>query len=119
MGCFENAAKLAGFDTKVVFNAGRTDATQESTDIESFDALEPMADGFRNYTKQKLSVQAEELLIDRANLLTLTAPEMTVLVGGLRVLGANYDGSDYGVFTDKPGLLTNDFFINFLHMKVK
>ena len=112
----ENAAKLAGFDTKVVFNAGRTDATQESTDIESFDALEPMADGFRNYTKQKLSVQAEELLIDRANLLTLTAPEMTVLVGGLRVLGANYDGSDYGVFTDKPGLLTNDFFINLLDM---
>jgi catalase-peroxidase len=112
----ENAAKLAGFDTTVTFNAGRTDATQEKTDIEAFDALEPIADGFRNYTKQKLSIQPEELLIDRANLLTLTAPEMTVLIGGLRVLGANYDGSNNGVFTDKPGMLTNDFFINLLDM---
>ncbi|MEP2059233.1 MAG: catalase/peroxidase HPI [Maribacter litoralis] len=112
----ENAAKLAGFDTNVEFNAGRTDATQEMTDVESFEALEPIADGFRNYTKQKLSVQAEELLVDRANLLTLTAPEMTVLIGGLRVLGANYDGSNNGVFTNTPGVLTNDFFINLLDM---
>ena len=112
----ENAAKIAGFDTKVAFTAGRTDATQEKTDIEAFDALEPIADGFRNYTKQKFSVNAEELLVDRANLLTLTAPQMTVLVGGLRVLGANYDGSNNGVFTDKPGTLTNDFFVNLLDM---
>ncbi|WP_276166950.1 catalase/peroxidase HPI [Zobellia alginiliquefaciens] len=112
----ENAAKAAGFETSVGFNAGRTDATQEKTDIEAFEALEPIADGFRNYTKQKLSVQAEELLIDRANLLTLTAPEMTVLIGGLRVLGANYDGSNNGVFTKTPGALTNDFFVNLLDM---
>ena len=112
----ENAASLAGFAMNVEFNAGRTDATQEMTDAESFDALEPLADGFRNYTRKKVSVQAEELLIDRANLLTLTAPEMTVLIGGLRVLGANYDGSNNGVFTDKPGVLTNDFFLNLLDM---
>ncbi|MEP5545150.1 peroxidase family protein, partial [Maribacter dokdonensis] len=112
----ENAASLAGFATNVEFNAGRTDATQEMTDAEAFDALEPLADGFRNYTRKKLSVQAEELLVDRANLLTLTAPEMTVLIGGLRVLGANYDGSNNGVFTDKPGVLTNDFFLNLLNM---
>ncbi|WP_324024756.1 catalase/peroxidase HPI [Maribacter sp. BPC-D8] len=112
----ENAAKLAGYDTKVAFNPGRTDATQEKTDIEAFDALEPLADGFRNYTNKNISIQPEELLIDKANLLTLTAPEMTALVGGLRVLGANYDGSTNGVFTDKPGLLTNDFFINLLDM---
>ncbi|WP_339652746.1 catalase/peroxidase HPI [uncultured Maribacter sp.] len=112
----ENAAKVAGYNVNVGFNAGRTDATQEMTDVEAFDALEPIADGFRNFTKQKLSVKAEELLVDRANLLTLTAPEMTVLVGGLRVLGANYDGSKNGVFTDKPGMLTNDFFVNLLDM---
>jgi len=112
----ENAAKLAGYDTNVPFIAGRTDATQEMTDIEAFDALEPIADGFRNYSRQKFSVKAEELLVDRANLLTLTAPEMTVLLGGLRVLGANFDGSNYGVLTDKPGLLTNDFFVNLLDM---
>tara|TARA_R110000737_G_scaffold99985_7_gene133950 strand:+ start:1023 stop:2063 length:1041 start_codon:yes stop_codon:yes gene_type:complete len=112
----ENAAKVAGYSVNVAFNAGRTDATQEMTDIEAFDALEPIADGFRNFTKQKFSVKAEELLVDRANLLTLTAPEMTVLVGGLRVLGANYDGSKNGVFTDRPGMLTNDFFVNLLDM---
>ena len=112
----ENAAKLAGYDTNVPFTPGRTDATQEMTDVEAFDALEPIADGFRNYSRQKFSVKAEELLVDRANLLTLTAPEMTVLLGGLRVLGANYDGSKHGVFTDKPGLLTNDFFVNLLDM---
>ena len=112
----ENAAKVAGYNVNVGFNAGRTDATQEMTDVEAFDALEPIADGFRNFTKQKFSVKAEELLVDRANLLTLTAPEMTVLVGGLRVLGANYDGSKNGVFTDRPGILTNDFFVNLLDM---
>lgn len=112
----ENAARLAGFETNVPFTPGRTDATQEMTDVEAFEALEPIADGFRNYTKQKYSVNAEELLVDRANLLTLTAPEMTVLVGGLRVLGTNYDGSNHGVFTNNPGVLTNDFFVNLLDM---
>jgi catalase-peroxidase len=112
----EKAAKNAGQDVRVPFTAGRTDATQEMTDIEAFDALEPRAEGFRNYTKQKYSVNAEELLVDRANLLTLTAPEMTVLVGGLRVLDTNSDGSKHGVFTDKPGTLTNDFFLNLLDM---
>jgi catalase-peroxidase len=112
----EKAAKKAGHDVSVPFTAGRTDATQEMTDIEAFDALEPRAEGFRNYTKQKYSVNAEELLVDRANLLTLTAPEMTVLVGGLRVLDTNFDGSKHGVFTDKPGALTNDFFLNLLDM---
>ncbi|TLP80726.1 catalase/peroxidase HPI [Maribacter sp. ACAM166] len=112
----EKAAKAAGYDANVAFTAGRTDATQEMTDIESFDALEPIADGFRNYTKRKYSVKAEELLVDRANLLSLTAPEMTVLVGGLRVLGTNFDGSKHGVFTDNPGALTNDFFVNLLDM---
>ncbi|MDO1512911.1 catalase/peroxidase HPI [Maribacter confluentis] len=112
----ENAARLAGFETEVAFAPGRTDATQEMTDVEAFEALEPIADGFRNFTKQKYSVNAEELLVDRANLLTLTAPEMTVLVGGLRVLGTNYDGSNHGVFTNNPGVLTNDFFVNLLDM---
>ncbi|SNR61152.1 catalase-peroxidase [Maribacter sedimenticola] len=112
----ENAARLAGFETEVEFAPGRTDATQEMTDVEAFEALEPIADGFRNFTKQKYSVNAEELLVDRANLLTLTAPEMTVLVGGLRVLGTNYDGSNHGVFTNNPGVLTNDFFVNLLDM---
>ena len=112
----EKAANDAGHDVKVPFRAGRTDASQEKTDIEAFEALEPQADGFRNYTKQKFSVNTEELLVDKANLLTLTAPEMTVLVGGMRALNANFDGSKHGVFTDKPGTLTNDFFVNLLDM---
>ena len=112
----EKAAKDAGHEVKVPFTPGRTDATQEMTDVEAFEALEPRADGFRNYTKQKYSVKEEELLVDRANLLTLTPAEMTVLVGGLRVLDTNYDGSNHGVFTDRPGTLTNDFFVNLLDM---
>ncbi len=110
----EEAAKNAGFNVSVPFTQGRGDASQEQTDIESFGYLEPLADGFRNYMNSKLKVADEDLLIDRANLLTLSIPEMTVLVGGLRVLGANYDGSDYGVFTDHVGSLTNDFFTNIL-----
>jgi catalase-peroxidase len=113
----EQAAKLAGTDIEVPFAPGRTDATQEQTEIESFSFLEPVADGFRNYLKGEFSVSAEELLIDRAQLLTLTAPEMTVLVGGLRVLGANVGGSPNGVFTQRPGALTNDFFVNLLDMR--
>ena len=112
----EKAAKDAGHDVNVAFKPGRTDASQEKTDIEAFQALEPQADGFRNYTKQKFSVNAEELLVDRANLLTLTAPEMTVLVGGMRVLNTNFDSSKHGVFTETPGKLTNDFFVNLLNM---
>ncbi len=112
----EKAAKDAGHEVKVPFRAGRTDASQEKTDVEAFEALEPQADGFRNYTKQKFSVNTEELLVDKANLLTLTAPEMTVLVGGMRALNANFDGSRHGVFTNKPGTLTNDFFVNLLDM---
>jgi catalase-peroxidase len=92
------------------------DAAQDQTDVESFAVLEPAADGFRNYIRPKLSVPAEEMLVDKAQLLTLTAPEMTVLVGGLRVLGANCDGAKHGVFTDRPGQLTNDFFVNLLDM---
>ncbi|GAB5401679.1 MAG: catalase/peroxidase HPI [Aureisphaera sp.] len=110
----EEAAKNAGHDVKVPFSQGRGDATQEQTDLESFSYLEPIADGFRNYIKTDLQIAAEDLLVDRANLLTLTVPEMTVLVGGLRVLGANYDGSSNGVFTDNVGHLSNDFFINLL-----
>ena len=110
----EEAVKNAGFNVSVPFTQGRGDASQEQTDIESFGYLEPLADGFRNYMNSKLKVADEDLLIDRANLLTLSIPEMTVLVGGLRVLGANYDGSDYGVFTDHVGSLTNDFFTNIL-----
>ncbi|MCB1495915.1 MAG: catalase/peroxidase HPI [Bauldia sp.] len=112
----EQAAKSAGHDVEVPFAPGRTDATQEQTDVESFAVLEPIADGFRNYEKARYSVTAEELLVDKAQLLTLTAPEMTVLVGGLRVLGANVGGSRHGVFTDRPGALTNDFFVNLLDM---
>ncbi|GAB3931743.1 catalase/peroxidase HPI [Mucilaginibacter myungsuensis] len=112
----EKAAKDAGQELSVPFTAGRADASQEQTDVESFGYLEPVADGFRNYRKGKVSVSTEELLIDKAHLLTLTAPELTVLVGGLRVLGNNYDGSANGVFTDRPGQLTNDFFINLLDM---
>ena len=95
---------------------GRTDASQEQTDVKSFSVLEPKADGFRNYLKTKFSVSAEELLVDRAQLLTLTAPEMTVLLGGMRVLNANYGQSQHGVFTKRPETLTNDFFVNLLDM---
>jgi catalase-peroxidase len=112
----EAAAKKAGYDVTAPFTPGRTDATAEQTDVESFAVLEPTADGFRNYLKTTYAVAAEELLVDRAQLLTLTAPEMTVLVGGLRVLGANTGGSTHGVFTKAPGALTNDFFVNLLDM---
>ena len=112
----EQAAKHAGHDVRVPFTPGRTDATQEQTDVESFSVLEPVADGFRNYLKTEYSVTAEELLIDRAQLLTLTAPELTVLVGGLRVMSVNAGGSAHGVFTKRPGVLTNDFFVNLLDM---
>ncbi|HRJ87227.1 MAG: catalase/peroxidase HPI [Blastocatellia bacterium] len=120
-GCaaIEKAAKDAGYDISVPFTPGRGDATQEQTEVDSFKFLEPQADGFRNYKKGHHKTPAEELLVDKANLLTLTAPEMTVLVGGMRVLGANYDGSKHGVFTDRPGTLTNDFFTNLLDMKTK
>ena len=113
----EQAAKAAGTDVSVPFTPGRTDATQEQTDVEGFAVLEPRADGFRNYLQVSFSVPTEELLIDRAQLLGLSAPEMTVLVGGLRVLGANHGGSKHGVFTDRPGQLTNDFFVNLLDMR--
>jgi catalase-peroxidase len=117
-GCagVEAAAKSAGHDVTVPFTPGRTDASQAQTDAESFAVLEPCADGFRNYLKAKYSVSAEELLVDRAQLLTLTAPEMTVLVGGMRVLNANFGGSRHGVFTNRPETLTNDFFVNLLDM---
>jgi catalase-peroxidase len=117
-GCagIEQAAKNAGCKLKVPFTPGRTDASQEQTDVESFAVLEPVADGFRNYLKTKYTVSAEELLIDRAQLLTLTAPEMTVLIGGLRVLNANVGQSRHGVFTKRPETLTNDFFLNLLDM---
>jgi catalase-peroxidase len=110
----EKAAADAGFPVTVPFAPGRTDASDEQTDVESFVNLEPRADGFRNYLGKGLRLPAEYLLIDKANLLTLSAPQMTVLVGGLRVLGANYDGSKLGVFTETPGVLTNDFFANLL-----
>ncbi len=112
----EQAAKQAGVNISVPFAPGRVDASQEQTDVDSFAPLEPLADGFRNYTKARFAVPAEHLLIDRAQLLTLTAPELTVLIGGLRVLGANADGGNTGVFTDKPGTLSNDFFLNLLDM---
>jgi catalase-peroxidase len=117
-GCagVEQAAKQAGHAVTVPFSPGRTDASQEQTDVDSFAVLEPAADGFRNYLKISYSVPAEELLVDRAQLLTLTAPEMTVLVGGLRVLGANLGGSKLGVLTERPGTLNNDFFVNLLDM---
>jgi len=117
-GCaaIEQAAKNAGHNVTVPFYPGRTDAVQEQTDVYAFEVLEPSADGFRNYLKKKYSVPAEELLIDRAQLLTLTAPEMTVLVGGMRVLNANYGQSQHGVFTGNPETLTNDFFVNLLDM---
>ncbi|RUS60797.1 catalase/peroxidase HPI [Pseudorhodobacter sp. E13] len=112
----EAAAKAAGHAVEVPFTPGRTDATQEQTDVESFEVMEPVADGFRNYLKGSYSVSAEELLVDRAQLLTLTAPEMTVLVGGLRVIGGNVGGATHGVLTDRPGSLTTDFFTNLLDM---
>jgi catalase-peroxidase len=117
-GCaaVEAAAKAAGHDVTVPFKPGRTDATAEQTDAESFKVLEPEADGFRNYRKARYTVSAEEQLVDKAQLLTLTAPEMTVLVGGMRALGANYAGSPHGVLTARPGVLSNDVFVNLLDM---
>ncbi|HPE44067.1 MAG TPA: hypothetical protein PKV88_08280, partial [Bacteroidales bacterium] len=118
-GCvgIEKAAKAAGLVLEVPFIPGRTDASQEQTDVESFSYLEPLADGFRNYIKTNYMSSAEEMLIDRAQLLTLTPPELTVLVGGLRVLNVNWDGSKHGVFTEKPEVLSNDFFVNLLDMR--
>jgi catalase-peroxidase len=115
----EQAAKAAGVAVEVPFSPGRVDATQAQTDVESFAALEPMADGLRNYRKGPVGAATEALLIDKAQLLTLTAPELTALVGGLRVLGANADGSQNGVFTDKVGVLSNDFFVHLLDMGVQ
>jgi catalase-peroxidase len=117
-GCagVEQAAKKAGVAVKVPFSPGRMDASQSQTDVVSFAVLEPFADGFRNYLKGKYTVSAEALLIDKAQLLTLTAPEMTALVGGLRVLGTNAGGAKHGVFTKRPATLTNDFFVNLLDM---
>ncbi|MFC4003613.1 catalase/peroxidase HPI [Prauserella oleivorans] len=120
-GCagVEQAAKNAGFDIQVPFTPGRMDASEEQTDTDSFAHLEPLADGFRNYVGKAAPLPAEYMLIDKANLLTLSTPEMTVLVGGMRALGANYDNSKLGVFTDKPGSLTNDFFVNLLDMSTE
>jgi len=120
-GCaaVEKAAKDAGYDVPVPFISGRGDAAQEQTEVDSFKYLEPQADGFRNYKRGHHTTPAEELLVDKANLLTLTAPEMTVLVGGMRALGANWDGSTHGVLTSRPGQLTNDFFVNLLDMSTK
>jgi catalase-peroxidase len=117
-GCaaVEAAAKKAGYDVTVPFTAGRTDASQEQTDVNSFAVLEPTADGFRNYIQKGVKILAEEMLVDRAQLMTLTAPEMTVLVGGMRALNANVGNSTHGVFTDRPETLTNDFFVNLLDM---
>jgi catalase-peroxidase len=119
-GCaaVEKAAKDAGHAITVPFTPGRMDASQEQTDVESFGYLEPVADGFRNYRKSKIPVSTEELLVDKAQLLTLTAPELTVLLGGMRVLNTNFDGSKHGVFTSRPGVLTNDFFVNLLDMGI-
>jgi catalase-peroxidase len=115
----EKAAKDAGTDVKIPFTPGRMDASQEQTDVESFEPLEPRADGFRNYLQGKQRLSPEELLVDKAQLLKLTAPEMTVMIGGLRVLGANAGNSKHGVFTNKPGTLTNDFFVNLLDMSTQ
>ncbi len=115
----EKAARDAGFAYEVPFIPGRTDATQELTDVASFEVMEPVADGFRNYLKKKMAVCAEEMLVDKAQLLKLTAPEMTVLVGGMRVLNANYDHSGNGILTDRPEVLTNDFFVNLLDMRTE
>jgi len=110
----EQAAKDAGVDIEVPFTPGRMDASEEQTDVESFSYLEPLADGFRNYVGKAAPLDAEYMLVDRANLLTLSAPEMTVLVGGLRVIGTNYDNSSLGVLTETPGALTTDFFVNLM-----
>ena len=120
-GCagIEEAARKAGYDIIVPFTPGRTDASQEQTDVESFAVLEPLADGFRNFVKGKFSISAEAMLVDRAQLLTLTAPQMTALVGGLRVLDPNYGASKHGVLTSRPGVLTNDFFVNLLDMRTE
>jgi catalase-peroxidase len=120
-GCsaVEKAAKDAGYPMKVPFAPGRSDASQEQTDVEQFSILEPNADGFRNYYRKsdQVSASAEQMLIDRAQLMTMTAPELTVLLGGMRVLNTNYDQSQHGVFTKRPGSLTNDFFVNLLDMR--
>jgi catalase-peroxidase len=120
-GCaaVEEAAKKAGYDVKVPFSPGRTDASQEQTDVHSFAVLEPAADGFRNYLRKGQSISPEELLVDRAQLLKLTAPEMTVLVGGMRALNANFGEAKHGVFTKRPETLTNDFFVNLLDMNTQ
>ena len=120
-GCaaVEEAAKKAGHDVKVPFSPGRTDASQEQTDVHSFAVMEPTADGFRNYLRTRNGISPEELLVDRAQLLKLTAPEMTVLIGGMRALNANFGQSKHGVFTKRPGTLTNDFFVNLLDMNTK
>jgi catalase-peroxidase len=120
-GCagVEQAAKKAGATVKVPFKPGRMDASQDQTDVKSFGVLEPVADGFRNYLKDTFTVSAEQLLIDRAQLLTLTAPEMTVLIGGMRVLKTNFGASQHGVFTKRPEALTNDFFVNLLDMRME
>ena len=120
-GCaaVEEAAKKAGHNVKVPFSPGRTDASQEQTDVHSFAVMEPKADGFRNYLRNGQPLSAEELLVDRAQLLRLTAPEMTVLVGGMRALNANVGQSKHGVFTNRPETLTNDFFVNLLDMNTK
>lgn len=112
----EQAAKEAGVEVEVPFYAGRGDATQEMTDVESFEPLEPLHDGFRNWVKKEYAVTPEEMLLDRAQLMGLTAPEMTALVGGMRVLGTNHGGTNHGVFTDKVGVLTNDFFVHLTDM---
>ncbi|HRW80881.1 MAG TPA: catalase-peroxidase, partial [Desulfomonilia bacterium] len=120
-GCagVEQAAKKAGHKVNVPFTPGRMDASQKQTDAPSFDVLEPVADGFRNYQKSRYAVSSEELLIDKAQLLTLTAPEMAVLLGGMRVLNTNFGGSQHGVFTKRPETLTNDFFVNLLDMNTE
>jgi catalase-peroxidase len=115
----EQAARNAGVKVTVPFTPGRMDASAEQTDVESFAVLEPVADGFRNYQKTRFAIGAEHLLVDKAQLLTLTAPEMTALVGGMRALGANYGGSKHGVFTKRPGALTHDFFVNLLDMRTE
>ena len=117
-GCVgvELAAQNAGHEITVPFTPGRTDATAEQTDIESFTILEPVADGFRNYVRDAHPVSTEELLVDRAQLMTLTAPEMTALIGGMRVMNTNFDHALHGVFTKRPGALTNDFFVNLLDL---
>jgi catalase-peroxidase len=120
-GCaaVEKAARDAGHDVTVPFAPGRTDASQDQTDVDGFSVLEPCVDGFRNFQATRYSVSAEELLLDKAQLLTLSAPELTVLIGGMRALGANHGGTPYGIFTQRPGVLTNDFFVNLLDMSTE